>query len=150
MGENKELVDTLKKQILTEEKIVDSLNNTIKLCQNTAVKYLLHRLQLDSMGHIDICRSIIDMLSGTAVTSVEKEDVKKTLLEHTKLEEEAIKNVTKAIDKAPNPTIRMLLKNLVSDEERHHRLLGEITEIKDAMSDEEMWDMILSTFWDFI
>ena len=67
-----------------------------------------------------------------------------------KQEEEALRNVRKAVDKAPTPTIRMLLKNLASDEERHHRTLEKITSIKDPLSDTEMWDMILSTFWEFI
>ena len=148
--ETGELVDTLQEQISVEEKIVGSLNTAIELCQNTAVKYLLHGLQLDSLEHIDMCKAIIDMLTGAAVASVEREDIRKMLNKHAVLEEQALKNVKKAVDKAPSPTIRMLLKNLALDEERHHRSIEQIAGVNAQMSDADMWDMILSTFWEFM
>ena len=148
--ENKELIDILQEQISVEEKIINSINNAVTLCKNTAIMYLLHGLQLDSLEHIDMCKAISDMLTGTSVSYVESEDVKKILDEHLVLEKEALENIKQAVQEAPNPTIHMLLKNLALDEERHHRSIKQITGVTERMSDIEMWDMILSTFWEFI
>ena len=76
---NKELVERLQEQISVEERIIKSSDNAINISESVAVKHILYGTKFESFMHIEICRAVIDILSGKDKPHVEKENVKEVL-----------------------------------------------------------------------
>lgn len=140
---NRELVDMLQEQISVEERIIKSSDNAINICESIAVKCILYGTKFESSMHIEICRAVIAILSGKDKPHVETENVKEVLNEHMKLEEKALVNAKIMVDKAPSRKIRMLLKKLASDEERHNSWMKKICAITAPMNETEIWNILL-------
>ena len=138
---NEELVELLKEQVVIEREQSEALDKSIKESKNTVIKHLLNIIRLDTLRHMDLCEGIIDLLSGTAITEPEKEFVMNRMADHMKSEEEMLERIKKAIKKTEEPVIRALLRQLASDEYRHHKLLEAIT-VKKTYTTLDVWDTL--------
>jgi len=61
------------------------------------------------------------------------------------MEESAIANLEKTIPKLENPKVATLLKAIMADERRHHKLLQNLYHIVvegDAVTGEDWWDAV--------
>lgn len=82
-----EAVDLLRRQIEVERRLVNLYGKTVETLQSPAVKHLLHSIQLDSVKHIDICQTAIEILSGEELARDEKTQLKDELKRHIELED---------------------------------------------------------------
>jgi rubrerythrin len=52
----------LREQMEVEGKLIDLYDRTASNTQNKPVRHLLHTIRLDSLKHIDICQTVLEIL----------------------------------------------------------------------------------------
>lgn len=90
------------------------------------MKHLLHRIQLDSKKHIDICQTAIDVLQGKDVLKPEKKELTEELQRHIELEKESIDKANKMLKNVwirENKALSELIKKLRRNGKEHHQAL---------------------------
>jgi rubrerythrin len=124
-----EATDLLKKQIEVERTLVRLYGKTSETLKSRAVARLLQSIQLDSIKHIGICETAIDILSGEEVAQEEKGQLKKELETHIQLEKDSMKRASNIIGielVRENKGVERLMKDLSDDEKRHHKTLMQL------------------------
>ncbi|MGW8179241.1 MAG: ferritin-like domain-containing protein [bacterium] len=134
-------------QIKLENMIVESVNNVVDKIDNEAVKTALLGVSLDSRKHAMMYQSAINLVSASSVALNEEQlDLQKKVIQnHIKLEEAVIKELEKRVDKIDNDKIEVLMKAILNDEYRHHKLLKTLYEIVvrgEAITEGDWWDAI--------
>jgi len=137
----------LDNQIKLEYKIVESINNSLDQIENEAVRTALRGISLDSTKHAEMYKSAINLLSMTSIALNEEQlDLQKKVIEsHIKMEEAVIKELEKMVPGIENEKVELLLRAILSDEIRHHKLLKTLYEIVvrgEAVTEGDWWDAI--------
>ena len=145
MSSKDELVTFLNEQITIENKIVDSLKNSLVEIKNQAVKGVLKGISLDSVKHAEMYEAAIKLLTDvTPALTQEHLDKQMVLVEkHIRLEAEIIERIEKVIPNIENEKVKLLLKGILTDETRHHKLLMDILKILvrgETITEEDWWD----------
>ena len=147
LSSNEELVNIFKKQIKTEEEIVNSVKNGLVEIKNPAVKGVLEAISLDSTKHAQMYSSAITLLTEVpkALTEENLEKQKGLVKKHIELEAQVIKKLIEALPNVKNEKVKLLLEAILSDEKRHHALLMKILEILvkgETITHNDWWDML--------
>jgi rubrerythrin len=124
-----EATDLLKKQIEVERTLIRLYGKTHESLKSPAVKHLLHSIQLDSIKHIGICETAIEILSGEEIALEEKRQMSQELSRHLELEKDSIKRVKKIVGITlvkENQGVKRLMDGLSDDEKRHHKMLMQL------------------------
>jgi rubrerythrin len=142
-----ELVAFLKKQIKIENKIVESLNNSLTEIGNPTVKGVLKGISLDSVKHAEMYASAVNLLTSVpqALTQKHLDKQRELLKEHIRIEAELIKRISEVIPSIENEKVRLLLNAILLDEKRHHELLKSVLEILvrgETITEEDWWDVL--------
>ncbi len=142
-----ELIQFLESQIKLEHKIVDSVTDAVDKLENEAVVTALKGVSLDSAKHAMMYQSAINLLTVTSLALNEEQlDLQKKLVEnHIKMEEAVIKELEVRVGTIDNEKVELLLKAILSDEYRHHKLLKTLYEILvrgEAVTQGDWWDAI--------
>ncbi len=142
-----EMITFFENQIDLEKKIVESAQDAINEIENEAVSTALRGISLDSSKHAEMYRSAINLLSATTVALNEEQlDLqKKVISDHIKMEEAVIKELEKRMDDVENEKVKLLLKAILADEHRHHKLLENLYEILirgETITEGDWWDAI--------
>ena len=141
------MLEFLKNQIKLENKIVESVNQSVNQIENEAVRTALLGVSLDSKKHAMMYQSAINLMSmsSLALNEAQLDLQKKVIDNHIKMEEAVIKELEKRVDKIENEKIEVLLKAILNDEYRHHKLLKTLYEIVvrgEAVTEGDWWDAI--------
>ena len=144
---SKELLDFLKEQIKIENKIVNSLNRTLRDIRNPAVKGVLKGISLDSVKHAEMYDAAVVLLTKVSqALSQEHLDKQRDLVQkHIRMEAELIKKITNIIPTVENEKVKLLLNAILWDEKRHHELLKKVLEILvsgETITEEDWWDVL--------
>ncbi len=142
-----DLIDFFESQIELENKIVQSAADAIDDIDNLAVKTALRGISLDSRKHAEMYRSAIALLSSSSATLNEEQlDLQKKVVErHIQMEEAVIKQLKAKMPGVENEKLELLLKAILLDERRHHRLLKTLLEILvrgETVTEGDWWDAI--------
>jgi len=142
-----EMIKFFENQIDLEKKIVESAQDAINEIENEAVSTALRGISLDSLKHAEMYRSAINLLSATTVALNEEQlDLqKKVISDHIKMEEAVIKELEKRMEDVENEKVKLLLKAILADEHRHHKLLENLYEILirgETITEGDWWDAI--------
>ena len=99
--EKEKAIRLLREQMEVEGKLVGLYAKYHKEIGNLPVRHLLHMIHLDSLKHIDICQTAIEILQGEDVLSEQKKDLVRGLRDHVELEEVTPKThiVSSGVDK---------------------------------------------------
>jgi len=146
-----ELEKLLRDQMALEKSTAEVLSSTVQRTKNSVVKLFLDRLVLDSLKHADMLQALIDLNAGTLVTVVDKEDMKTSLEKHVEQETKMLNRLEEILERAEDPKVKSLLKQIAEDERRHHRILEEVTRIVGwrGTTDEQWWNTIDRYEWLF-
>ena len=147
MSSKDELVKFLKDQMKIENKIVDSLNRSLPGIGNPTVKGVLKGISLDSVKHAEMYGSAVTLLTTVSkALTQENLDQQRDLVEkHIQMEIELIQKIGKALPTVKDKKVRLLLEAILSDEKRHHELLGNVLEILvkgETITESDWWDML--------
>jgi len=142
-----ELVTFLKKQIKIEDKIVESLNHTLREIGNPAVKGVLKGISLDSVKHAVMYTAAVKLLTSVsqALTQEHLDKQIELVKEHIRIEVELIERISEVIPSIENKKVTLLLNAILLDEKRHHKLLKEVLEILvrgETITEEDWWDVL--------
>lgn len=144
---DKKLVDFLKKQIVVENEIVDSLNNGLVDVKNPPVKGVLKGISLDSVKHAELYAAAITLMTGVsqALTQENLDKQRKLVEKHIEIEAELIKKLDKVIPTIENEKVKLLLNAILADEKRHHELLKVVLNIivrGETITEEDWWELL--------
>lgn len=142
-----EMLRFLENQIKLEHRIVESVKDAVSKIENEAVITALRGISLDSLKHAMMYQSAINLLTVTSLALNEEQlDLqKKVITNHIKMEEAVIKELEKRVDEIENEKVELLLKAILGDEYRHHKLLKTLYEIivrGEAVTEGDWWDAI--------
>lgn len=147
MSTNKELVEFMKRQILIEKEIVESLNKGIVDIKNPPVKGVLKGISLDSVKHAELYASAVTLLTNVSpALKQENLDAQKALVEkHIQMEAELIKKLEKMLPAIENKKVTFLLNAILTDEKRHHAMLKTVLEIivhGETITEADWWELL--------
>ena len=141
------LLKFMENQISLENKIVKSIKDSADKIDNEAVSTALLGISLDSKKHAMMYRSAISLMTtSSAALNQEQLDLqKKVVSDHIMMEEAVIKELEKMLPTVENEKVELLLKAILQDEERHHKLLNTLYEILirgEAVTEGDWWDAV--------
>jgi len=142
-----ELIDFIKRQIIIEKEIVDSLEKGIADINNPPVKGVLKGISLDSMKHAELYSAALTLLTKTSQALKQKDlDAQKALVErHIRLEAELIKKIENILPIIEDTKVKFLLKSILTDEKRHHAMLTLVLEIivhGETITEGDWWKLL--------
>jgi len=147
MSSKNTLLDFIKRQIVVENEIVDSLNEALKSIGNPSVRGVLKGISLDSLKHAEMYDAALRLLTTTQqALSQEHLDKQKSLVEkHIRVEAELIKKISDILPTIENEKVKLLLTAILEDEKRHHMLLNAVLEIivrGETITEEDWWEIL--------
>ena len=146
-NDNDKLLDFIKRQILIEKEIVESLNKGIVDIKNPPVKGVLKGISLDSTKHANMYSSAIDLLTTVpkALTEGNLDKQRELVEKHIRLEAQIIETLKNVVPSITNKKVKLLLEAILSDELRHHDLLKKVLDILvkgETITDADWWDVL--------
>ena len=147
MSAHDELLEFMKRQIVIEKEIVESLNKGVVNIKNPPVKGVLKGISLDSVKHAELYAAAVSLLTDVSqALKQENLDEQRALVEkHIKMEADLIKKLEKIMPTIENTKVRFLLESILADERRHHALLKEVLEIivhGETITEADWWKML--------
>jgi hypothetical protein len=144
---NSDLVEFMKRQIVIEKEIVDSLNKGIADMKNPPVKGVLKGISLDSVKHAELYSAAVTLLTNVSqALTQENLDAQKALVEkHIQMEAELIKKLEKIMPTIANSKVKFLLNAILADERRHHAMLKTVLEIivhGETITEADWWELL--------
>jgi ribonucleotide reductase beta subunit family protein with ferritin-like domain len=144
---NKDLVEFMKRQIVIEKEIVDSLNKGIVDIKNPPVKGVLKGISLDSVKHAELYSAAVTLLTNVSqALKQENLDAQRALVEkHIQMEAELIKKLEKMMPVIENSKVKFLLNAILTDERRHHAMLKMVLEIivhGETITEADWWELL--------
>lgn len=142
-----ELVEFIKRQIIIEKEIVDSLNKGIVDIKNPPVKGVLKGISLDSMKHSELYSAALKLLTkvSQALTQEDLDSQRELVEKHIRLEAELIKKIEDKLPKIEDRKVKFLLKSILTDEKRHHAMLKLVLEIivhGETITEGDWWQLL--------
>ena len=147
MSKETELLDFIKKQIIVEKKIVESLDSALVNVKNPPVMSILKGVSLDSVKHAALYEAAYTLLTTTSqALTQENLDQHRSLIEkHVQMEAELIEKIELMLPSVQNKKVKLLLNSILTDEKRHHALLKGILEIiihGETITENDWWKML--------
>ena len=147
LSSNNQLLDFIKRQIVIEKEIVESLNKGIVNIENPPVKSVLKGISLDSVKHAELYGAAVSLLTNVSqALKQENLDEQRALVEkHIKMEAELIKKLEKIMPTIENSKVQFLLESILADERRHHALLKKVLEIivhGETITEADWWKIL--------
>ena len=144
---SEDMIKFFESQIKLENKIVRSVSDALEKIENEAVSTALRGISLDSSKHAEMYRSAVALLTRTAAPLSEDQlDLQKdTIDRHIEMEAVVIKELEKRLPSIENEKVKLLLKAILLDEHRHHKLLKTLLQILvrgEAVTEGDWWDAI--------
>jgi len=141
---DEELIGMLKEQRAFEQNTADSLTASVNRTKNSVVRLFLNRLVLDSLKHADLLQVLIDLNTGAIVSDIDKYRMKKELSKHVLNEKEMLSRAQAILGKIEDERTRGLLRQIIADEQKHHKILNELLRIIETIEnirDEDWWEL---------
>jgi hypothetical protein len=129
------LVDLIEKQIKVEDSFVTAADHLVGILGSASMKLLIMGLKKDSEKHGIILRGILDVIkqekslvtwNAEDADYVDKAVLSKELKRHIEIEVAMYKLVSDEMKHTEDEGILLLLGHILSDEEKHHKILEEI------------------------
>jgi ribonucleotide reductase beta subunit family protein with ferritin-like domain len=143
----KDLVEFMKRQIVIEKEIVDSLNKGIVDIKNPPVKGVLKGISLDSVKHAELYSAAVTLLTSVSqALKQENLDAQRALVEkHIQMEAELIRKLEKMMPVIENTKVKFLLNAILTDERRHHAMLKTVLETivhGETITEADWWELL--------
>jgi rubrerythrin len=145
-SENK-LIEFIKRQIVIEKEIVDSLEKGIAKINNPPVKGVLKGISLDSMKHAELYSAALTLLTKVSQALKQEDlDAQRALVKkHIRLEAELIKKIEDILPTIGDTKVKFLLESILTDEKRHHAMLNLVLEIivhGETITEVDWWQLL--------
>jgi len=147
MSSKDKLLEFMKRQIVIENEIVDSLNKGLVDVKNPPVKGVLKGISLDSVKHAELYSAAITLLTNpsTALTQENLDEQRELVEKHIKMEAELIQKLQKMLPIIENKKVSFLLNSILIDERRHHAMLKVVLDIivkGETITEDDWWELL--------
>lgn len=137
---NVELIDKIKVIQSFEWDQADSLKPTIDTMKNSLIQTILAKIRLDSMKHVYMLGAIMDLNADQVIWHIDKLSMIEKLNRHLEIEVKMLKGIKDLLDEVNDEKTKPLLREVLSDEERHHRMLTRLADIVESIDvSQEDW-----------
>ena len=115
-----------------EDDTIRFSDDTMKKSKNPLVRMTMQVIKSDSQKHKAMQQMILDSLTKEAVhlTPDELSAISDNLNKHIAAEEKSLELADKALKNSELFITRYLLSMLIADETKHHKMLGDLNELK--------------------
>ena len=125
---NPELLNMLNKHKSLETQNAASLKEVLDVTGNSIVNMFLGGIMLDTMKHADVIQAIIDIGAGQILWKIDKQKMVEELEKHIEIEKKMLQSIQDIVEKNKDKKIELLIREIVADERRHHRILTQLLE----------------------
>ena len=134
-------LDMLKGQKAFEDETVKRLTPMYNSTKNPLVRFLVHRIILDTMKHSDTYQTLIDLNTRALVGEIERKTIAEELTTHIKEENRMLKQAEKISESIEDKKFKQIMEQIVEDEKQHHKILQKLFEI--LKKEAEDWNRYL-------
>ena len=138
---DEETLEILKKQKAFEDETVKRLTPLYNSAKNPLIRFLVHRIILDTMKHSDTYQALIDLNTRALVGGTERKTMTEELTAHIKEENRMLKQAEKISGSVEDRNFKQILEQIVEDERQHHKTLRQLFEI--LKKEAEEWNRYL-------
>ena len=130
------MVDALRTWQGIERKAMEQTAQIMEKTDNSYLRIIMEIIRHDSLMHHRVQQTLIDSLTRENITlSVEDiSEVWEAIEEHDQTEKDVVKIAKELRDQAWTPIHKELLDYLVTDEEKHDKILMQLEAIKKGIS----------------
>ena len=131
-----ELVQTLREWQHIERQSIDSCADVMEKTDNPLIRQIMEIIRNDSVQHHRVQQFMIDTITRAPVT-LSPEDLAEVwgqIEAHDELERQTIELAKELLEETTEPIHKILLNYLLTDEEKHDGILGELEKLKAHMS----------------
>ena len=144
---NEKLVEFMKRQILNENKIVESVTEGLKTTNNPPVRGVLKGISMDSAKHAELYTSAITLLTtvSQAMAQQNLDEQRELVAKHINIEADLIKKLENELPTIENKKVTFLLNSILMDERRHHAMLKTVLEIivrGETITEDDWWKLL--------
>lgn len=129
-----------------EEAQSQQLSASVKSIGIVMVKEILNGIALDSKEHAGFYRAIKSLLTTGCTPIIEDEymRIENIIRSHIQIEDRMKQAAQELLSTIEDSRVKHLLKEILQDEVRHHKLMQNLLEsvVKRTLLEEEVWDMI--------
>jgi len=119
----------LKEQKAFEDKVAKGLTFWHESFKNPFVRLFIHRIILDTMRHSDTYQMLIDLNERAFISEASRETMTAELAAHIKEESRMLEQAKKIGQSIKDKRFKQVLKHIIEDERKHHKILQELSEI---------------------
>ena len=127
------LLELINVQKAFEENHAARLEPIINETKNSLLKLPLSRIKWDTMKHAAIFQAILDLDKDQVIWEINKERMVKEIDYHITTEKKMIETIRNILEIAVDEKTKPLFQEILTDEERHHRILIHLKEIIDSI-----------------
>lgn len=136
-----ELMEKVSIQLAFEKSHANRLKPMVDTVRNSIVKMVLSRIMYDSLRHAATFQALIDVNTGQTIWDVDKQQMIKELNVHIETETKMVEGIEGIIKKVNDDNTERILKEIVADEKRHHRILVRLKDIIESIDvQKEDWE----------
>lgn len=130
------MITSLRKWQGIERKAMEQTAEIIEKTKNPFLRIMMEVIRHDSLMHHRVQGLIIDSLTNQAISLSPDEigEVWSMIEAHDETEREVVAIAKELRDEAFNPVHRQLLDYLLTDEQKHDRLLEQLGEVKKELA----------------
>ena len=126
---DEETLEILEKQKAFEDETVKRLTPLYNSTKNPLIRFLVHRIILDTMKHSDTYQALIDLNTRALVGETERKSITEELTTHIKEENRMLKQARNISESVEDKNFKQILEQIVEDEREHHKTLQQLFEI---------------------
>ena len=126
---DKETLEFLEKQKSFEDETVKRLTPLYNSTKTPLIRFLVHRIILDTMKHSDTYQTLIDLNTRALVGETERKTMTEELTTHIKEENRMLKQAKNISESVEDRNFKHILEQIVEDERQHHKTLQQLFEI---------------------
>mgnify|MGYP003574773817 CR=1 FL=1 len=132
---NEKVVEIMKQWQLIEDDSIKTMNTILKKTDNPLIQLVMEIIKHDSGMHRRTQQLIIDHFEKESfkMTPDELVDFWDLVEEHDKVEKKTIELAKEAREATTYPLVQYLIDYLLTDEQKHDKLLEEMEKIKGGM-----------------
>ena len=131
----KETVETLRTWQNLERQALETTSSVMEKTDNPVIRQFMEIIRSDSLQHHRVQQFIINSFTKEAIklSPDEMAEVWGEIEAHDKVEKKTIEIARRLKDECKFPVQRALLDYLITDEEKHDKLLQHLEEVKKGM-----------------
>ncbi|MDX2435557.1 MAG: hypothetical protein QNL88_00775 [Acidobacteriota bacterium] len=129
-------IDVLRQWQGIERDAIETTAQIMEKTDNLLIRQVMEIIRNDSVQHHRVQQFLIDSVTITPVTLSPDElaEVWGQIEAHDELERQTIELAKKLLEQTTEPVQKLLLNYLLTDEEKHDGILGELDDLKSYMA----------------